>query len=304
MKEVTDELLDGRPSRCSSSRSTSCSARSRSRSQASAAARVNRQTQRCPPDLAAAVAASLDEWRKPARSARSWARDASLWTGDDEAQLARLARHRRERSASGRPSSQRSPTRSSSAGVHARRPARHGRLEPVPRRAGARPSARVAGFPSCTSSTRPSPRRSRPSRRRSTSRRRCSSSSSKSGSTLEPNVFEQYFFDASRRRSAPSEAGQRFVADHRSGLEAAAGGRAQNGFRHIFSASRRSAAATRRCRISAWFRRRRWASTSSGFLGRAERMVHACAPRVPPARTPASRSARSSASPRSAGATS
>ena len=74
--------------------------------------------------------------------------------------------------------------------------------------------------------------------------------SSKSGSTLEPNIFKQYFFERSGRD------GSRFIAitDPGSQMQKVA---EQDHFRKIFFGSAQSsAAAIRRCRISAWFRRR------------------------------------------------
>ncbi len=57
--------------------------------------------------------------------------------------------------------------------------------------------------------------------------------SSKSGSTLEPNIFKQYFFEQVKQLLGRQEAGRRFLADHRSRLEHAAGCR-NDGFRHVF----------------------------------------------------------------------
>ena len=80
--------------------------------------------------------------------------------------------------------------------------------------------------------------------------------SSKSGSTLEPNIFKQYFFERTKQTVGADESGQPLHRDHRSGIEDAAGRRSAITFRTSFSGVRRSAAATRRCRISAWFPRR------------------------------------------------
>src|SRR5262249_25728492 len=57
--------------------------------------------------------------------------------------------------------------------------------------------------------------------------------SSKSGSTLEPNIFEQYFFDRVARAVGPGEAGKRFVAitDPHSKMQHVAEG---DGFRRVF----------------------------------------------------------------------
>src|SRR5713101_1436595 len=48
------------------------------------AAKTNRQSYKLPPELDAAVKASLEDWKKNDKVRRLWARDASLWTGTDE----------------------------------------------------------------------------------------------------------------------------------------------------------------------------------------------------------------------------
>jgi transaldolase / glucose-6-phosphate isomerase len=45
---------------------------------------LNRQTYKLPGPLAGAVAASIDDWTKNNKVARLWQKDASLWTGTDE----------------------------------------------------------------------------------------------------------------------------------------------------------------------------------------------------------------------------
>src|SRR6266851_4745595 len=50
------------------------------------ASKINRQTYQLPDDLAAAVRASLEDWRAHDKARKLWARDASLWTGADEGQ--------------------------------------------------------------------------------------------------------------------------------------------------------------------------------------------------------------------------
>ena len=45
---------------------------------------VNPQTYKLPDQLASAVAASLEDWKKNNKVARLWRKDASLWTGTDE----------------------------------------------------------------------------------------------------------------------------------------------------------------------------------------------------------------------------
>ena len=57
--------------------------------------------------------------------------------------------------------------------------------------------------------------------------------SSKSGSTLEPNIFKQYFFDRVEQLVGAKEAGRRFIAitDPGSKMQQVAEG---DGFRHVF----------------------------------------------------------------------
>jgi len=45
---------------------------------------LNRQTYTLPGPLAGAIAACIEDWKKNNKVARLWERDASLWTGTDE----------------------------------------------------------------------------------------------------------------------------------------------------------------------------------------------------------------------------
>jgi transaldolase/glucose-6-phosphate isomerase len=51
----------------------------------SATAKINRQTAKLPANFASAVEASLKDWQATGKVRRLWARDATLWTGEDEA---------------------------------------------------------------------------------------------------------------------------------------------------------------------------------------------------------------------------
>jgi len=76
--------------------------------------------------------------------------------------------------------------------------------------------------------------------------------SSKSGSTLEPNTFKQYFFDRAKRPDnfvAITDPGRIWRRSRR----ATSSGRSSMGCRVLVDA-------TRRCRTSEWLRRRRWGS--------------------------------------------
>ena len=87
---------------------------------------------------------------------------------------------------------------------------------------------------SCSCSTRPIRRRSRRSSRRSISRSTLFIVSSKSGSTLEPNIFKAYFFERVKQASAPTRpaatSSRSPIPDSK--LEKVA---ERDGFRHVFA---------------------------------------------------------------------
>lgn len=104
--------------------------------------------------------------------------------------------------------------------------------------------------------------------------------SSKSGSTLEPNIFKQYFFDRVSQLVGPKEAGQRFLAitDPGSKLQQFA---ESDGFRHVFfgwaSIGGRYSALSDFGLVPAAI----IGVDVAKFLDRTEEMVCACMPSVP-----------------------
>ncbi|PYM60781.1 MAG: transaldolase, partial [Candidatus Rokuibacteriota bacterium] len=110
--------------------------------------------------------------------------------------------------------------------------------------------------------------------------------SSKSGSTLEPNIFEQYFFERVRQTVGAAEAGRHFVAitDPGSKLREVA---ERDRFRHVFSGDPSIGG-----RYSALSDFGMVPAACMGLdvarlLGEAARMAHACASCVPAAENPA-----------------
>lgn len=108
--------------------------------------------------------------------------------------------------------------------------------------------------------------------------------SSKSGSTLEPNIFKAYFFDKVKQKLG-AKAGSRFVAvtDPGSSLEKEA---RVDGFRHIFAGLK-----TIGGRYSALSNFGMVPAAAMGLdveklLDESERMLHACAPGVPAEENP------------------
>lgn len=104
--------------------------------------------------------------------------------------------------------------------------------------------------------------------------------SSKSGGTLEPNIFKQYFFDLAKQSVGLKEAGKRFIAITDPGSQMQHVAKADK-FRHIFfglpSIGGRYSALSDFGMVPAAI----MGIDVSRFLGVAEEMVHACGPTVP-----------------------
>jgi len=215
------------------------------------------QTYKLPEAIAAEVKATLEDWRVHGKVRRLWAGDASLWTGDDEskwlgwlgvveAQLDNLAQFQ-------------------------------GVAEDI-RRAGFQHAlllgmggsslcpevlkmtfGKIPGFPELHVLDSTDPAQVLESERKVDLAKTVCIVSSKSGSTLEPNIFKQYFFERIRLElaAAPDAAGQysewvggRFLAitDPGSKMQQVA---EDDLFRFIFFGLPSIGAATRRCQTSA-----------------------------------------------------
>jgi transaldolase/glucose-6-phosphate isomerase len=183
-----------------------------------------------PDAVRAGVEEELELWRAEGRVARLWARDASVWTGADEGRWLGWL------------------------GVVEDQLAHADFLEMIRRRAHeagfrhtvllgmggsslcpemlARTWGPQAGFPELHVLDSTDPAQIAALESRIDLEMTLFIVSSKSGATLEPNVFRAYFFDRVRRALGEAEAGRRFIAitDPGSDMEAAA---LADGFRHI-----------------------------------------------------------------------
>jgi transaldolase/glucose-6-phosphate isomerase len=193
--------------------------------------RINRLTHKLPRALAVAVNNSLDEWRSQNNVRRLWARDASLWTGKDEGQwlgwlgitndqLAHIHRLNRVQDAAktaGFSHVLLLGMGGSSLGPEVIRAT----FEPVP------------GFPKLHVLDSTDPAQVRAFESRIDLERTLFVVSSKSGSTLEPNIFKAYFFERVEQRVGRKNAGSRFIAitDPDSWMQQVA---ERDGFRHVF----------------------------------------------------------------------
>jgi transaldolase/glucose-6-phosphate isomerase len=193
------------------------------------AGKINRLTYTLPEPLAAAVNDALAEWRAHGKVRRLWARDASLWTGKDEAhwlgwlgvtndQLAHIERLTQlAEVATGFSHVLLLGMGGSSLGP-----------EVVKMTFG-----KITGFPELHVLDSTDPAQVKTFENTVDLKNTLFIVSSKSGSTLEPNVFKQYFFDRVTQLVGAKAAGERFVAitDPGSKLQQLA---ESDGFRQVF----------------------------------------------------------------------
>ncbi|HEX8764527.1 MAG TPA: bifunctional transaldolase/phosoglucose isomerase [Candidatus Acidoferrum sp.] len=171
---------------------------------------VNRQTCALPEELAKAVAASLEDWKKNNKVARIWQKDASLWTRTDESnwlgwlhivdqQLVHADAFKRI------------------AGDVQKARFKHSLLlgmggsslcpEVLRMTFG-----KIKGFPELHVVDSTDPVQIKAIEARLDLKSALCIVSSKSGSTLEPNIYKQYFFERVKAKVGEKEVGNRFVA--------------------------------------------------------------------------------------------
>ena len=196
---------------------------------------VSLQTSKPPESSGPRSRRTLRIGERAARSRRFWQRDASLWTGTDEAKWMGWLDITAPagRTATALPDFAADDVKMEKASPHVAA-ARDGRIEPVPRSAGDDTSARSRASRDCTCSTRPTRRRSARIERKVDLRSTLFIVSSKSGTTLEPNIFKQYFFERVKQAVGADKAGSRFIAitDPGSKMQQVA---ERDRFRHIFA---------------------------------------------------------------------
>jgi transaldolase / glucose-6-phosphate isomerase len=265
--QAFDKLLNAVDSRCSDA----------------AAGEVNRQTYTLPEALKPGVEASLREWAAGGKARRLWARDASLWTGSDEAEWLgwlgiaddQLAHLQHLSSIAGEVKAARF-THVLLLGM--------GGSSLCPEVLNMT-FGRIPGFPELHVLDSTDPAQLRAAEAKVDLARTLFIVSSKSGSTLEPNIFKQYFFERAREVLGSKEAGNRFIAitDPGSKMQQVA---ERDGFRHIFpgvaSIGGRYSALSNFGMVPAAV----MGIDVARFLDRTEEMVRACSSCVPVAENP------------------
>jgi transaldolase/glucose-6-phosphate isomerase len=242
-----------------------------------------RQTYTLPENLATAVETSLEDWRANGKVRRLWALDAPMWTGSDESnwlgwlgvtddQLTHLD-HLRSIA-----------KEVQSAGFsHALLLGMGGSSlcpEVMKMTFGT-----IPGFPELHVLDSTDPAQVKTFENKVDLANTIFIVSSKSGGTLEPNIFKAYFFDRVKQTVGADEAGSRFIAitDPGSKMQHVA---EDDGFRHIFFGwpsigGRYSALSDFGMVPSAVM-----GVDVPRFLDQAEYMVHSCAASVPPVDNP------------------
>ena len=242
-----------------------------------------RQTYTLPAELATAVEDALDAWRANGKMRQLWAQDASLWTGTDEAQwlgwlgitddqlahLKHLKNVAKDIQTAGFSHALLLGMGGSSLGPEVMRMT----------------FGIVPSFPELHVLDSTDPAQVAQFESRVDLAKTLFIVSSKSGSTLEPNILKQYFFERVRNTVGDEEVGNRFIAitDPGSKLQQVA---EENGFRHIFfgwpNIGGRYSVLSDFGMVPAAI----MGVDVATFLDRAEYMVHSCAGSVPPADNP------------------
>ncbi|MFQ5960976.1 MAG: bifunctional transaldolase/phosoglucose isomerase [Candidatus Methylomirabilales bacterium] len=199
--------------------------------QAAVTPKINQQTYTLPGPLAQAVKASLDEWRTADKVRRLWARDATLWTGTDEGSWLgwlgitedQLAQSQHLKSIA---------TEVKNAGFSHALLLGMGGSSLCPEVL-AMTFGKQAGFPEFHVLDSTDPAQVKAFESKVDLANTLFIVSSKSGGTLEPNIFKQYFFARAQQVVGAQEVGQRFIAitDPGSKMQHVA---ESDGFRHIF----------------------------------------------------------------------
>ncbi len=241
------------------------------------------QTASLPADLAAKVSVAIADWAAGDKVRRLWSRDASLWTGADEGQwLGWLTVVEEQREQAQMFQNLAEEIRAANFS-HALLLGMGGSsLCPEVMKL---TFGHIAGFPEILVLDSTDPAQVATFAGRIDPARTLFIVSSKSGTTLEPNIFHEYFYGLTKQAVGENQAAQHFIAitDPGSHLEQVA---KAEGFRHIFagvpSIGGRYSALSNFGMIPAAVQ----GVNVSRFLGRAEEMVRACGATAPAAENP------------------
>jgi len=277
LRTVTDELLTDGVSKFVEPFTKLLRAVER-RSREANTARINRQSHSLPSALHAKVSERLKAWDADGGTRRLFAGDASLWTGTDEASWIGWLGVVDQQIESEKLLLDLSEKVRKEGFTHALLLGMGG--SSLCPEVWKETFGRIAGSPELFVLDSTDPAQIRALEAKVDLARTLFIVSSKSGSTLEPNIFKAYFFDRVKQAVGADKASSRFIAvtDPGSNLEREA---RADGFRHIFAGVKSIGG-----RYSALSNFGMVPAAVMGLdvdklLDEAERMLHACAPGVP-----------------------
>jgi len=171
---------------------------------------LNRLAYKLPKELQAAVVASLDDWKRNDKVARLWQKDASLWSNTDESSWLGWLGITEEQLRSVAAFKQLAAEVKKAKFKHLVLLGMGGSsLCPEVLRM---TFGKIAGFPELHVLDSTDPVQIKALEKKLDLKRTLSIVSSKSGSTLEPNIFKQYFFERVKRAVGEKLVGSRFIA--------------------------------------------------------------------------------------------
>ena len=245
--------------------------------------RINRQSYKLTDSLAAAVGESLEDWQKNHKVERLWRCDASLWTGSDEGKWLGWLGITRDQLARLGPLQSIAEEVKTTGFAHAVLLGMGG--SSLCPEVLALTFGRSAAFPRFHVLDSTDSAQIRAVEARIDLAHTLFIVSSKSGSTLEPNIYKQYFFERVKQVVGEKEAGHHFIAitDPSSKMQQVA---EADGFRYIFfgvpSIGGRYSALSDFGMVPAAI----MGVDVPRFLNATEEMVQACGPAVLPAENP------------------
>ncbi len=240
--------------------------------------KVSRQTYKLPNALAAAVKTNVDDWRAAGKVRRLWQRDASLWTGTDEANWLGWLGITEDQIAHSQTFRQLAEEVKKDGFTDILLLGMGGSsLCPEVLRM---TFGKIAGFPELHVLDSTDPAQIRTIQSKVNLAKTLFVVSSKSGTTLEPNIFKQYFFEQVKQVMGVEKAANRFIAITDPGSKMQQVAEADR-FRHIFyglpSIGGRYSALSNFGFVPAAL----MGLDTAKFLDRTEEMVEACASCVP-----------------------
>src|SRR5437763_2778562 len=247
------------------------------------APKIAQMTWKLPADLEARVKATVQEWEQGKKMRRLWGRDSSLWTNSDESNwLGWLAMTEDQLAHIAHLNSIAEEVQQSGFSHVALLGMGGSSLAPEVM---SMTFGRAKGFPEFHMLDSTDPAQIKAFESKLNLKTTLFIVSSKSGSTLEPNIFKQYFFERMKQTVGEAKVGEHFIAitDPGSAFEKVA---TRDKFRHIFHGradigGRYSALSDFGLVPSAVM-----GVNVKRFLAATEEMVHACAATVPVADNP------------------